>query len=295
MCINQANQIKLNAAVSSKEAAKLKSIEGQTIVVKIGGSSITTDEALNGFLKDVALLHQSGINVVLVHGGGPAISEALEKSGVEAHFIDGLRVTDSRTLEVVQNVLDEINIKIVSKLLDFGVTAQGYNSQSELHLSASKKLVQCSSGARLDIGFVGEISGVDITLLANLTKVVPVFASLAHDSEGQLLNVNADNVAMALAVACKAAKLIYITDVPGILMDSNYVIPTVSVDEIGLLIDSGIIRGGMIPKVRNCASGIRKGIGTVVIGSADSDGHFLDSILKPGRSGTMITKKQLVA
>ncbi|MBX9669955.1 MAG: acetylglutamate kinase [Candidatus Obscuribacterales bacterium] len=295
MCINQANQMKKTVAVSGKVAAKLKSIKGETIVVKIGGSSITTDEALNGFVKDVALLHHSGINVVLVHGGGPSISKALENSGGEAHFIDGLRVTDGHTLAVVQNVLDEINIKIVSKLLDFGVPAKGYNSQSELHLSACKKLVQCSSGARLDIGYVGEISGVDTSLLANPKTVVPVFASLAHDAEGQLLNVNADNVAMALAVACKAERLIYITDVPGILMDSNYVIPTVSVDEIGLLIDSGIIRGGMIPKVRNCASGIRKGIGTVVIGSADTDGHFLDSILKPGTSGTMITKKQLVA
>lgn len=284
MCINQIKQLFQTLQTSSDSLCR------KTIVVKVGGSTLKTEEAMINLLAEVAILSESGAKIVLVHGGGPAISEAINASGEKPRFVEGLRVTDDKVLSIARSVLDDLNGTIVKHLNKIGVAAVSINSTTGGTLTAAKKIINCSSGARLDIGWVGEISDVNGELLKSLLSEgsLPVVASLAHDIDGQLYNVNADNVAMAVAVALSADKLVYITDVPGILMDKDFVLPKVSIDEIGLLIESGIIRGGMIPKVRNCISGIKKGIGAIVIGSADKDGDLVSAIMKPGSAGTVI-------
>lgn len=260
----------------------------ELIVIKIGGSTLKSEKAMISLLTEVAILSESGAKLVLVHGGGPAISQALNAAGDQPHFVEGLRVTDDKVLGIAQIVLDDLNAKLVDNLNKLGVKSTAINSKSEDILTATKKVIHCSSGATLDIGWVGEITGVNAdNLNAILDDSLPVVASLATDESGQLFNINADNVAMAIAVALGVDKLVYITDVPGIMMDKN-VIPKVMLDEVSVLIDSGIISGGMIPKVRSCVAGIKKGIGSILIGSADAEGDLLAAILKPGSSGTLI-------
>jgi acetylglutamate kinase len=266
------------------------------VVIKIGGSTLTSEQAMLSLLTEVAILSETGAKVVLVHGGGPAISEAIAATGEKPHFVEGLRVTNDSVLSIAQKVLDELNEKLVAGLNKLGVKATSINSKTQEMFTAKKKTITCSSGAKLDIGWVGEIGSVNKeNLLSVLNDSLPVVASLAHDESGQLYNVNADNIAMAVAVGLSADKLVYITDVPGILMEKEHVIPTISLDEISVLIESGIISGGMIPKVRNCASGIKKGIGSVLIASAENEGDLLSAILKPGSSGTMIVAETLIA
>jgi len=268
----------------------------ETVVIKIGGSTLTSEKAMVSLLTEVAELSKCGAKVILVHGGGPAISEAIAATGEKPHFIEGLRVTDDTVLSIAQKVLDELNEKLVKVLNDLGVKATSVNSKTKNVFKASKKFVTCSSGNRLDIGWVGEITDVNSqNMMQILNDSIPVVASLASDENGQLYNINADNVAMAVAVGISADKLVYITDVPGIMMDKDFVIPKVSVDEISILIESGIIRGGMIPKVRSCASGIKKGVGAILIAGAEAEGDLLSAILYPGSSGTMIVAESLAA
>lgn len=271
------------------------SLTNELIVIKIGGSTLKSEKAMIGLLTEVAILSESGAKLVLVHGGGPAISEALNAAGDQPHFVEGLRVTDDKVLGIAQTVLDDLNAKLVCNLKKLGINATSINSETQDVLTASKKFIHCSSGANLDIGWVGEITGVDGENLNSILKdSLPVVASLAKDQSGQLFNVNADNVAMAIAVALGADKLVYITDVPGIMMDKN-VIPKVMLDEVSVLIDSGIISGGMIPKVRSCVAGIKKGIGSILIGSAEAEGDLLAAIMKPGSSGTLIMNEETQA
>jgi acetylglutamate kinase len=270
--------------------------KGELIVIKLGGSTLKNETNIRSLLTEVVVLHETGARVVLVHGGGPHISEALAASGEQAHFVEGLRVTDDRVLAVARDVLDDLNETLVMQLQVLGVPAVSFNSKSSSLLLAQKKLIACGSGARLDIGFVGEIKSVDVGALANmLDHSLPVFASMTCDECGQLYNVNADNVAMALAVALGADTLVYLTEVPGILIDKDVVLPRISIDEVGLLIESGIIRDGMIPKVRNCATGIKKGVGSIIIGKADQEGALLSAILNPGSTGTVIVDDALAA
>ncbi len=299
MCINnQQTQIKNQTKAIKKATNVVKSkfagaLSNEVIVIKIGGSTLKSEEAMIGLLTEVAILSESGAKVVLIHGGGPAISEALNAAGDQPHFVQGLRVTDDKVLGIAQTVLDGLNAKLVYHLNNLGVHATSINSKTENVLTATKKVIHCSSGASLDIGWVGEITSVNSeNLKAILDTSLPVVASLANDESGHLYNINADNVAMAIAVALGADKLVYITDVPGILMDKN-VIPKVVVDEVSVLIDSGIISGGMIPKVRSCVAGIKKGIGSILIGSAELEGDLLAAIMKPGSSGTLIVNDEV--
>lgn len=287
---------KNNNEQSLKSIAQSTLKTDEIVVIKIGGSTLTSEQAMLSLLTEVAVLSETGARVILVHGGGPAISKAIEASGEKPHFIEGLRVTDDTVLSIAQTVLDDLNAKLVATLNKLGVKASSINSKSANVLTAKKKTITCSSGARLDIGWVGEVSSVNQEVFASLLEnSLPVVASLAQDEAGHLYNVNADNIAMAVAVALSADKLVYITDVPGILMEKDHVIPKVSLDEISVLIESGIIRGGMIPKVRSCASGIKKGVGSILITSAESEGDLLSAILKPGSSGTMIVAESQIA
>jgi acetylglutamate kinase len=291
----QSQQIKTKTGSKLSKMKFAGKLSNEVIVIKIGGSTLKSEEAMISLLTEVAILSDTGAKVVLVHGGGPAISEALNAAGDQPHFVEGLRVTDDKVLSIAQTVLDGLNAKLVMHLNNLGINATSINSMTKDVLTATKKVIHCSSGASLDIGWVGEITSVNGEHLKSILEdSLPVVASLANDQSGHLFNINADNVAMAIAVALGADKLVYITDVPGILMDKN-VIPKLIVDEVGVLIDSGIISGGMIPKVRSCVSGIKKGIGSILIGNAANNGDLLAAIMKPGSSGTLIVNEKPVA
>lgn len=274
-----------------------KTAVNEIIVIKIGGSTLSTDEALHTVLNDIKDIVASGKKVILVHGGGPAISEEIKKQGNPCHFVDGLRVTDESCLSIAKAVLNDLNHQIVEHLKGQSIDACSVDTDASPIMVARKKLVTCKSGTQLDIGFVGEISTVDGAAVLDLLDhgKVPVFVSMAADVNGQLYNVNADNVAMSIAVAVSATQLIYVTDVPGIMMDQGVVLHEVDLDQIGVLIDSGIIKGGMIPKVRSCAAGIKKGIGSVTIGQVDAPGALLDAVMHPGISGTVIAGTKMIA
>ncbi len=286
-----ANQI--TATMLPDPTCNVKKLEGQTIVVKIGGSALQCPDAAKELMADVAGIIAQGAKVVLVHGGGPAITKMIEASGQECKFIQGLRVTDENVLAVATEVLDSLNATLTNELASNGVPALGMNCSSNSGiLAARKKLIAAASGAKIDIGLVGEISSVDTVALKDVMEVgVPIFVSLVKDATGQLYNVNADNVAMAIAVALGADKLVYLTDVPGIKLGKDVVMPELPIDEISLMIDSGIISGGMIPKVRNCAAGIRQGVKSIIITGADAPGELVSAVVTPGSKGTVIVSK----
>ncbi len=282
--------IEANVA-SSLATVAANELAGQTIVIKIGGSALQCPTAAKMLSQDVAAIVAQGAKVVLVHGGGPAITEQINASGKQCQFVQGLRVTDEEVLAVAGKVLDSINSILTTELKGFGVDALGIDcsSNSEL-LTARKKWILEPSGAKLDIGWVGEVDEVNADAFLSILAEggVPVCVSLVKDAQGKLYNVNADNVAMAIAVKLKADKLVYLTDVPGILMD-GVVLSDVTIDELSMLIDCGIIKGGMIPKVRSCALGIRKGIQSVIITSADAQGELFSSVIAPGQRGTVLS------
>lgn len=272
---------------------KVKKLVGQTIVIKIGGSALQCQNAAKQLMADVAEIILQGAKVVLIHGGGPAITKMVEASGKECKWIQGLRVTDEDVLAVATEVLDSHNATLTNELASHGVPALGMNCASNQNiLTARKKLIAAASGAKIDIGLVGEISSVNGEALERLMETgVPIFVSLVKDKDGQLYNVNADNVAMAIAVALGADKLVYLTDVPGIRLGKDVVMHELPIDEISLMIDSGIISGGMIPKVRNCAAGIRQGVKSIIITSADVPDELVSAVVEPGSKGTVIVSK----
>ena len=289
----------------------------QTIVIKIGGAALRCAGAAKALCADFAKIVSQGAKVVLVHGGGPAITAKLAAQGQECRYVQGLRVTDHAVLSAATEVLAEINEMLANELMANGIEAKAMFAKSSIAsgsemsdfiegsanntcedlssltnseiMTARRKYIVEPSGAKFDIGLVGEVSNVDELALKQLMETcVPVFASLVPDLEGQLHNVNADNVAMALAVALCADKLVYLTDVPGILLHDGVVLHELPVSDIGLFIDSGIIQGGMIPKVRSCALGMRQGVQSVIITNSEDDGDLYSAVVHPGEKGTLL-------
>lgn len=233
------------------------------LVVKYGGNAMLTEEMKNSVMGDIALLELIGIKVVLVHGGGPEISEVLEKLGKKPEFIDGLRVTDRETVEVVQMVLcGKVNKGLVSLLGKMGSNAVGLCGADSLMLEAVK----------MDEvhGFVGKITHVNTKpILDVLDKgYIPVISTVAYDRDGNAYNVNADTAAAQIAAALKADALITMTDIDGILRDKNdpeTLVSRVTLAQADALIADGVISGGMIPKIKCCTDAIKCGVKKVFI------------------------------
>ena len=233
----------------------IKKWAGETIVVKYGGNAMINPELKEAVMNDIVLMQLVGVNVVLVHGGGPAINEMLKKVGVESHFANGLRVTDDATMEIVQQVLaGKVNKDLVAKLRGRGVGLCGMDGQ----------MLRCTE---LDpqLGHVGEIVHVDATLISSLLDggFIPVIATVGMDDLGQAYNVNADTAAAQIAIALKAEKLVSMTDIAGLLRDKddeNTLIPVVNVSDVPKLKRDGIISGGMIPKIDCCVEAVRRGV-----------------------------------
>ena len=267
----------------------IQRFHGKTIVIKYGGGAMQSDELCRQVIADVVLLSLVGIRVVVVHGGGPEINELLAKIGKEPRFVGGLRYTDAETMEVVQMVL----CGRVSKQLAQMIGEQGGKALS-LSGMDGRMLVAKKLEAKEDLGFVGEITGVDPkpVKLALEGGYIPVISTVACGEEaGTMYNINADSAAAKLAVAINAEKLILLTDVRGILRDpkdESTLIPDVALSDIPKLTESGIISGGMIPKVECCADVVRGGVPRAHILDGRVPHSILIEILSDKGIGTMI-------
>ena len=235
------------------------------IVVKYGGSAMSNPELQKNVIKDVTLLKLVGFKPIIVHGGGKEISKWLEKVGKKSEFVNGLRVTDEETMEIAEMVLGKVNKSLVTMVEDLGVRAIGISGKDGGLLKCEKKY---SDGK--DIGLVGNITEVNEQILLDLLEkdFLPIVSPIGFDDKFSSYNINADDAACAVAKAVKAEKLAFLTDVEGVYRDFNdksSFISRLSPDEADALMNSGVIGGGMLPKLNNCTSAIREGVSRVHI------------------------------
>lgn len=268
----------------------MKEHNGKVVVVKLGGAAMEDARLAESFAEDVALLRLAGIKPVIVHGGGPQISELSERLGVKPTFVEGLRVTDAETLDLARMVLvGKINKDVVSLINRQGIPAVGVSGDDGNLLVARRK--QGPNG--LDLGFVGEIVEVAATVLDTLMdRFVPVVASIATDGRGQTYNVNADEVAAAVAEALGGEKLVYLTDVPGLYEDIGGIpslLSEVSLSECERLLDHGHVTEGMIPKVRSVVQAMRAGVHVAHILDGRVEHALILELFTPEGLGTMVT------
>ncbi|MFO0888424.1 MAG: acetylglutamate kinase [Isosphaeraceae bacterium] len=246
----------------------IRKFHGRFTVIKLGGSVMEEAESLRALLVDIVFMQTVGMRPVVVHGGGKAITVAMEKAGLTPRWVKGRRYTDEATLDIVARVLaEEINADIERHISKFGGRASGLHHKTHQCLYGRRLALPDEDGSMIDLGRVGEVTEVDITPIENLclAGVVPVLPSLAEDEdeEGKLLNVNADTAAAAVAQALHAEKLVFLTDTPGILRDRNEpasLISGLTPDECHDLIARGVIDKGMIPKVEACLSSLEAGV-----------------------------------
>jgi acetylglutamate kinase len=247
----------------------IQSFRGQTFLIKVGGSAMENQDLVESLLRDIVFLEAVGINPVLVHGGGKAISRAMEQAGLKAHFIGGMRVTDAQTIDIVERTLAQvINPEIVNQLNTLGGKAVGLPG-TEVFIGSPILGKDPQTGAEVDLGFVGEATSckTDLIRAAVAGEWVPVVSPIARDREtGKTLNVNADLAACSLAKTLKAHKLIFISDVLGVMKDPQIpesLFSTLSEAEVQDLKKTGVIHGGMIPKMDASLDSLHGGVGKV--------------------------------
>jgi acetylglutamate kinase len=269
-----------------------------TIVVKYGGHAMGDEDVARQFAKDMVLLEQSGVNPVVVHGGGPQIGAMLAKLGIKSEFAAGLRITDRATVEIVEMVLaGSINKQIVGYINAEGGRAIGLCGKDGNMVTARKvtrTVVDPGSNIErhVDLGFVGEPDKVDTTVLDQVLgrELIPVLAPVAMGADGETYNVNADTFAGAIAGALGAKRLLFLTDVPGVLDKDRNLIKELRIDDIRRLIADGTITGGMIPKVETCIYALEQGVEGVVILDGKAPHAVLVELLTDHGAGTLITR-----
>ncbi len=291
--MNYDNLIK-KAEILIEALPYIQKLYGKTVVIKYGGNAMINDELKNSVIEDITLLKYIGMNPVLVHGGGPDINKALQKFDVKSEFVNGLRVTDSQTIEVAQMVLvGKTNKEIVSLLNGKGAKAIGL-------CGIDGKLIECEQykteidGELKDIGYVGTITKINSKVLDLISKdeYIPVVAPIGVGPNGESYNINADTVAGEIAAALQAEKLMLLTDVEGVKpsKDSDNITPALTIDEVYDLIDKKVIAGGMIPKVLGCVDAVEKGVGRTHIIDGRIPHCILLEIFTYKGIGTMIMK-----
>ena len=261
------------------------------IVVKYGGSAMSNEELQRNVIKDVTLLKLVGFKPIIVHGGGKAISKWVEKTGKKAEFINGLRVTDAETMEIAEMVLNKVNKDLVRMVEELGVKAVGISGKDGSMLTVEKKY---SDGQ--DIGFVGEVTEVNPKVIYDLLEndFLPIIAPIGLDDNFDTYNINADDAACAIAKAVGADKLVFLTDIEGLYKDINdksSFISRLSDKEADELINSGLIGGGMLPKLGNCTSAIKNGVNRVHILDGRVPHCLLLEIFTDHGIGTAIIKE----
>jgi acetylglutamate kinase len=266
----------------------IKRFFGKTIIIKYGGSAMKDPKLKKSFIEDIVFMNLVGMNIIIVHGGGPSINKMLKKLDIKPKFFKGFRVTDAETMEIVEMVLaGKVNKDIVNNIQIQGVDAIGLSGKDGNLLQAQKKTIDGE-----DIGFVGEVVDVNIKLLQEIVKnsTIPVIAPIGKDNLGTTYNINADDVALAISKALNAEKLIYLTDVLGVLRDvkdSKSLISEMNLDQAQEFIKNGVISDGMIPKVKCCVDAIQSGVKSVHIIDGRIEHSLLLEILTPHGIGTM--------
>ena len=271
----------------------IRDFNDKTIVIKYGGSALINPEIKETIIKDIALMKFVGMHPVIVHGGGPDINAFLKRLEIESKFVDGLRVTNEETMEVVEMVLTgKVNKQIVNDIELNGVKAVGISGKDGGTVTAEK--IHPENG--VDYGCVGEIKSVDPAMINSLIKsdIIPVIAPIGKDEKGNTYNINADYMAVAIAGALKAEKLVFLTDVAGVLKDVNdpsSIMSFIKADDVQGLIDDGTISGGMIPKVECCLEAVNQGVNNVHILDGRVQHCLILELLTTKGIGTMIEKK----
>lgn len=267
----------------------INKFNGQTVVIKYGGSAMTDENIKHSVIGDIAYLKAVGINPVVVHGGGPAINAALKTAGIEPEFKNGLRVTDEKTVKTVEEVLSGmVNKSIVSDFQKHDTKAVGISGKDGLLIEALK--------SPDDIGFVGEIFRVNPKIIQTLieSSFIPVISPIGTDENGETYNINADHAAVEIAIALKANKLVFMTDTDGVRKDENdpeSLLSKITPPEIEAMIKDKSIKGGMIPKVKSCARAIKSGVKSVHIINGKIKHSLLLEIYTHDGVGTVIEEK----
>jgi len=277
---------KLHASPAEKAEVLLEALpyiqrfSGATVVVKYGGHAMVDEELQESFARDIVLLKYTGMNLVIVHGGGPQIGAMLERLGIESEFVRGMRVTDEATMDVVEMVLaGVVNKSIVRRINHHGGRAVGLSGKDGRLIRARKMSLpdDIEDAVPADIGLVGEVARIDPSIIGALdgNGYIPVIAPVGADEEGRTYNINADLVAAQVAAALGAEKLVFLTDVEGIRGHDDTVVPSINADAARGLIADGVIAGGMIPKVECCLDALDRGVGKTHI----IDGRVMHAVL----------------
>ncbi|MCU1369082.1 MAG: Acetylglutamate kinase [Ilumatobacteraceae bacterium] len=276
------------AAILVEALPYIQAFSGTTVVIKFGGNAMVDDALAHSFAADIVLLRAIGLKPVVVHGGGPQIGDLLDKLGIATEFRDGLRVTDADTLDVARMVLTgSVNADIVSAINQRERVAVGLSGEDAGLITAEQRHV--------DLGYVGDVVEVDRRILDTLLAAdfIPVISTIGSDNEGQSYNINADTAAIAIAANLEAEKLIYLTDVPGVLTDvgdpSSLISRLSTARAMGLIAD-GVIAGGMIPKIEACLDAVADGVGSAHILDGRIPHVVLLELLTDAGVGTMITR-----
>ncbi|MEI7608441.1 MAG: acetylglutamate kinase [Rhodospirillaceae bacterium] len=284
------------ARTLSEALPYMRRYAGRTFVIKYGGHAMENEELGHMFAKDIVLLKQVGINPVVVHGGGPQIGAMLKRLAIKSEFIDGLRVTDKETVEIVEMVLaGSINKQIVSMINAAGGKAIGLSGKDANLIQARKlRRTQRDEDSNiekiLDLGFVGEPHHIDPDILETLEQsdIIPVIAPIGVGKNGETFNVNADTAAGAIAGTMNACRFFLLTDVAGVLDKEKKLIPDITVEQARGLIADGTASGGMIPKIETCVAAIEQGVEAAVILDGRVPHALLLEIFTEGGAGTLI-------
>ncbi len=274
------------AEILTQALPYIKKYNGKIVVVKYGGNAMTSEDLKQQVMDDIVLMSLIGVKIVLVHGGGPEITEMLAKTGKKSEFVDGLRVTDRETVEIVQMVLaGKINKSLVNLLEMKGGKAMGLSGIDGHMIEAEVKDER--------LGFVGKITGVNVEPVTDLLEkgYIPVISTVGCDRAGNVYNINADTAAAQIAGAMKAESLIAMTDIAGILRDKNdaaTLIPLIDIEDAETLFREGVISGGMIPKVECSIDAIRRGVKKVIIMDGRVPHAILIETLTDEGAGTMV-------
>lgn len=276
----------------------IKKFHNEKILIKYGGHAMIDDEAMSSTARDTVLLKYVGMKPIIVHGGGPEISRSMDKLGKEPEFIQGLRVTDEETMEIIEMVLvGKISTEIVSELIKHDGDAISLSGKDSSLIFAHKKGASKIEGidVEIDLGLVGEVDCINTDLLDMFVEneYIPVISPIGIAEDGTSLNLNADTAAGEVASAVGAEKLIILTDVPGVLRDPNdpdSLIKKIRVDEVPKLIEEGILTGGMIPKIETCVKAIENGVKSCHIIDGRKKHSLLLEIFTTDGIGTMIYK-----
>lgn len=290
------NRMKSTARVLAEALPYIQRFHGKSMVIKYGGNAMVDEKLKNSFARDVVLMKLVGINPVIVHGGGPQISDLLAKIGKESEFVQGLRVTDRETIDIVEMVLGGlVNKEIVSLINQHGGQAVGLSGKDGGLIRARKLVLevgdpQLERPEIIDIGHVGEVESIDPAIVAHLDRghFIPVIAPIGVGVDGHTYNINADTVAGKVAITIGAEKLVLLTNTPGVMDGAGNLLTGLSREEVVSLIDDGTIHGGMLPKVECALDALNGGVNSATISDGRVDHAVLLEALTDKGVGTLI-------